>query len=392
MAVPGHRDDDDVARRGGALVVRPVTCPPVASARSAAISLGALGAAAADHHRQAGRGEPAGEAPALRSGAAEDGDGRARAVSRGAPWPSVAHTLTGPAADGWPATLQERHRPPPSPSPAPPASSAGGSPGSWPPPASPSACSPAPPTGCRGSTARRRSRSTGTATGPAVAKALRGVETLFMVSASEAPTGSTSTAPSSTRRPRRASGTSSTPRSSGPPPTATFTLGRDHFATEEHIKATGMAFTFLRDNFYLDFLPEMVGEDGVIRGPAGDGRRRRGRTRRRRRGRPPRCCPIPVRTSARRTTSPARSRCPSRSRRDPLDAPGARGQLPRRDRRGGLRVTSRVGRPALAVRRLGEHLHRDRQRRVRRRQRRRACRDRPAAEDPGRAPRRLAVR
>ena len=34
----------------------------------------------------------------------------------------------------------------------------------------------------------------------------------------------------------------------------------------------GMAFTFLRDNFYLDFLPLTVGEDGVIRGPAGEGR------------------------------------------------------------------------------------------------------------------------
>lgn len=51
----------------------------------------------------------------------------------------------------------------------------------------------------------------------------------------------------------------------------TFTLGRDHFATEEHIRASGMDFTFLRDNFYLDFLPLLAGEDGVIRGPAGDG-------------------------------------------------------------------------------------------------------------------------
>jgi uncharacterized protein YbjT (DUF2867 family) len=32
-----------------------------------------------------------------------------------------------------------------------------------------------------------------------------------------------------------------------------------------------MDFTFLRDNFYLDFLPLLAGEDGVIRGPAGDG-------------------------------------------------------------------------------------------------------------------------
>lgn len=52
----------------------------------------------------------------------------------------------------------------------------------------------------------------------------------------------------------------------------TFTLGRDHWATEEHIKASGMAYTFLRDNFYSDFMQYMVGEDDVIRGPAGEGR------------------------------------------------------------------------------------------------------------------------
>ncbi|HQR28033.1 MAG TPA: SDR family oxidoreductase [Nocardioides sp.] len=52
----------------------------------------------------------------------------------------------------------------------------------------------------------------------------------------------------------------------------TFTLGRDHFATEQHVRDTGMAWTFLRDNFYLDVLPYFVGEDGVLRGPAGDGR------------------------------------------------------------------------------------------------------------------------
>ncbi len=55
-------------------------------------------------------------------------------------------------------------------------------------------------------------------------------------------------------------------------PDCTFTLGRDHYATEQHIRASGMDWTFLRDNFYLDFLPDMVGEDGVIRGPAGQGR------------------------------------------------------------------------------------------------------------------------
>jgi NAD(P)H dehydrogenase (quinone) len=55
-------------------------------------------------------------------------------------------------------------------------------------------------------------------------------------------------------------------------PNATFTLARDHWATEEHIRAGGFAYTFLRDSLYADFLPVMVGDDGVIRGPACDGR------------------------------------------------------------------------------------------------------------------------
>jgi len=52
---------------------------------------------------------------------------------------------------------------------------------------------------------------------------------------------------------------------------ATFTLGRDHFWTEQAIRDTSMAHTFLRDSFYLDFVEDLVGEDGVIRGPAGEG-------------------------------------------------------------------------------------------------------------------------
>jgi NAD(P)H dehydrogenase (quinone) len=55
-------------------------------------------------------------------------------------------------------------------------------------------------------------------------------------------------------------------------PDAIFTLARDHFFTEEHLRASGMAWTFLRDNLYQDFMPQTVGPDGVIRGPAGNGR------------------------------------------------------------------------------------------------------------------------
>jgi NAD(P)H dehydrogenase (quinone) len=53
---------------------------------------------------------------------------------------------------------------------------------------------------------------------------------------------------------------------------STFTFARDHFHTEQHIRATGVPYTFLRDNLYLDFIPFFAGADGVIRGPAGDGR------------------------------------------------------------------------------------------------------------------------
>lgn len=55
-------------------------------------------------------------------------------------------------------------------------------------------------------------------------------------------------------------------------PDATFTLVRHHWATEEHIRASGLHYTFLRDNLYADFFPFMAGEDGTIRGPAGEGR------------------------------------------------------------------------------------------------------------------------
>jgi NAD(P)H dehydrogenase (quinone) len=58
----------------------------------------------------------------------------------------------------------------------------------------------------------------------------------------------------------------------GAAPDCTFTFGRDHWHTEELIRASGLRHTFLRDNLYLDFLPLLVGADGVIRGPAGDGR------------------------------------------------------------------------------------------------------------------------
>ncbi|GGP37978.1 SDR family oxidoreductase [Streptomyces melanogenes] len=58
----------------------------------------------------------------------------------------------------------------------------------------------------------------------------------------------------------------------GAAPDATFTFARDHWHTEQYIRGTGLAYTFLRDSLYLSGLAAMAGPDGVIRGPAGDGR------------------------------------------------------------------------------------------------------------------------
>ena len=53
---------------------------------------------------------------------------------------------------------------------------------------------------------------------------------------------------------------------------ATFTLSRDHAQTEAYINKLGFTYTFLRDNFYLDFFIDIALENGEIRGPAGRGR------------------------------------------------------------------------------------------------------------------------
>ncbi|HET7140369.1 MAG TPA: SDR family oxidoreductase [Arthrobacter sp.] len=106
---------------------------------------------------------------------------------------------------------------------------------------------------------------------PQTREALAGVKTLFMVSAAEAEDRVAQHF--SFIDAAAAAGVQHVVYTSfyGAAPDATFTLARDHFATEEHIRASGMDFTFLRDNSYLDFLPLLTGEDGVIRGPAGDG-------------------------------------------------------------------------------------------------------------------------
>jgi NAD(P)H dehydrogenase (quinone) len=57
----------------------------------------------------------------------------------------------------------------------------------------------------------------------------------------------------------------------GAAPDSHFPFARDHHESEEALARTGVRRTILRDNLYLDLLPELFGQDGVIRGPAGEG-------------------------------------------------------------------------------------------------------------------------
>jgi NAD(P)H dehydrogenase (quinone) len=57
----------------------------------------------------------------------------------------------------------------------------------------------------------------------------------------------------------------------GASPQSRFPMSRDHYLSEQYLKQTGIPFTILRDSLYLDLIPEMFNEAGVMRGPGGDG-------------------------------------------------------------------------------------------------------------------------
>jgi uncharacterized protein YbjT (DUF2867 family) len=102
--------------------------------------------------------------------------------------------------------------------------------------------------------------------------ALRGVRTLFMVSGAEAEDRRAQHRTFVRAAARAGVGHVVYTSFAGAAPDATFTLGRDHADTEAALRESGLAWTFLRDDFYADLLPWFADEHGVIRGPAGDGR------------------------------------------------------------------------------------------------------------------------
>ena len=54
-------------------------------------------------------------------------------------------------------------------------------------------------------------------------------------------------------------------------PDATFTFARDHWHTEEHVRSASVRFAFLRDSLYQNIIPFIPDSSGVIRGPTADG-------------------------------------------------------------------------------------------------------------------------
>jgi NAD(P)H dehydrogenase (quinone) len=52
---------------------------------------------------------------------------------------------------------------------------------------------------------------------------------------------------------------------------ALFTASRDHFHTEQHLAASGLEWTAMRNAFYAEIAVEMI-DNGVIKGPGGTGR------------------------------------------------------------------------------------------------------------------------
>jgi NAD(P)H dehydrogenase (quinone) len=108
--------------------------------------------------------------------------------------------------------------------------------------------------------------------GSGTVEALRGVDTLLMVSASESAdrvqVHAAFVEAAVAAGVRHVVYTSFVGAGAG----SGFLLGRDHGATEVLVKDSGLDHTFLRDNFYAEVFPDFADDSGAIRGPAGSGR------------------------------------------------------------------------------------------------------------------------
>jgi uncharacterized protein YbjT (DUF2867 family) len=58
----------------------------------------------------------------------------------------------------------------------------------------------------------------------------------------------------------------------GASPASRFPMSRDHFASEQFLKEVGVPHTILRDSFYSELAVQMFNEEGVMKGPGGQGK------------------------------------------------------------------------------------------------------------------------
>ena len=58
----------------------------------------------------------------------------------------------------------------------------------------------------------------------------------------------------------------------GASPNSRFPMSRDHYESEGFLKETSVPHTILRDSFYSELAVEMFNEEGVMKGPGGQGK------------------------------------------------------------------------------------------------------------------------
>src|ERR1700744_1363073 len=51
-----------------------------------------------------------------------------------------------------------------------------------------------------------------------------------------------------------------------------FPMSRDHYESEQFLQATGVPHTILQDSFYSELAVQMFDEEGVMKGPGGQGK------------------------------------------------------------------------------------------------------------------------
>jgi NAD(P)H dehydrogenase (quinone) len=62
------------------------------------------------------------------------------------------------------------------------------------------------------------------------------------------------------------------PSTLGASPHSRFPMSRDHYESEQFLQATGVPHTILRDSFYSELAVQMFNEEGVMKGPGGQGK------------------------------------------------------------------------------------------------------------------------